>query len=82
MKKTLLSIFMFVICVATAWAEGVTFDFTNTAGLTPSITASSEASTGVIISDQTFTNGDISLSFVDPANAQDSNMGKIWTVFP
>lgn len=79
MKKTLLSIFMFVMCFATAWAEGVTFDFTNTAGLTPSITASSEVSTGVIISDQTFTNGDISLSFVDPANAQESNMGKIWT---
>lgn len=79
MKKTLLSIFMFVICFATAWAEGETFDFTNTTGLTPSITAASEISTGVIISDKTFTNGGISLSFVDPSGAQESNMGKIWT---
>lgn len=63
MRKTLLTLFTFVACMATAWAEDVVFDFTNPTGLTPSVTPDEEASkTGVEFEDVTFTNGEVSIA--------------------
>ncbi len=75
---------MFVAAIATMWAEEVVFDFTNPTALTPSVTpkelaAGASSGDGEIVSDKTFTNGSVSFSMTDPANAQDSQKAKIWT---
>lgn len=62
MKK----IFSFVIVAFAAIAlnaADVVFDFTNPAGLNPAVTPSTEKSTGVSLSEQTFTVGDVSIAF-------------------
>ncbi len=81
MKKTLLSLLMFVVAMTTAWAGDVVFDFTNPTALTPSVTPQETASgdlnpQGVSIDGMTFTNGGVSLSF-DQGTA--SNPAKVWT---
>ncbi len=80
MKKTLLSFFMFVAFIATAWAGDVTFDFTNPTALNPSVTPSETASSGTVIDVNTpFTNGEVTISFVNIDGAKESQMAKIWT---
>ena len=80
MKKTLLSFFMFVAFIATAWAGDVTFDFTNPTALNPSVTPSETASSGTVIDVNTpFTNGEVTISFVNVDGAKESQMAKIWT---
>ncbi len=61
MKKILLSILCLVAVALTGYAAEVTFDFTNPTGLNPSITPAA-AQNGVDVSDQTFTNGDITFT--------------------
>ena len=61
MKKILLSILCLVAVALTGYAAEVTFDFTNPTGLNPSITPAA-AQNGVNVSDQTFTNGDITFT--------------------
>lgn len=62
MKKLLLLMVSFVLTLTAALAQATaTFDFTNPTALTPSITPSETISTGVPVSDQTFTANGISL---------------------
>ncbi len=75
---------MFVAAFATAWAGDVVFDFTNPTGLTPSVTPveladGAKQGAGIVVSDNTFTAGGVSISFTNPPNAQESNMAKVWT---
>jgi len=76
MKKTLLLLCMFVACMATSWAGDVVFDFTHPTALTPSVTPSEDASSGVDLGDCTFTNEGISLQLV---KGTASNPARIWT---
>ena len=62
MKKTLLLMWAFVMSIVAGFAQTATFDFTNPTGLTPSVTPNAEPSKGVVISDMTFTSGEVSLT--------------------
>lgn len=62
MKKTLLLMWAFVMSIVAGFAQTATFDFTNPTGLTPSVTPNAESSKGVVISDMTFTSGEVSLT--------------------
>ena len=61
MKKTLLLMWAFVMSIVAGFAQTATFDFTNPKGLTPSVDPNPEASKGIVINDETFTSGDVSL---------------------
>lgn len=74
MKKILLSILCLVAVALTGYAAEVTFDFTNPTGLNPSITPAA-AQNGVDVSDQTFTNGDITFT----ATQGTSTEARIWS---
>ncbi len=56
---------MFVVSMAAAWAGDVVFDFTAPEALTPAVTPSETASTGVDLNGMTFTNGTVSISVAD-----------------
>lgn len=62
MKKTLLLMWAFVMSIVAGFAQTATFDFTNPKGLTPSVDPNPEASKGIVINDETFTSGDVSLT--------------------
>lgn len=62
MKKILLLMMSFFGIVLAALAQSTaTFDFTNPTGLNPSVTPSEEASKGVSVSDQVFTDNGVTL---------------------
>lgn len=62
MKKILLLMMSFFGIVLAALAQSTaTFDFTNPTGLNPSVTPSEEASKGVPVSDQVFTDNGVTL---------------------
>ena len=76
MKKILLLMMSFFGIVLAALAQGTaTFDFTNPAGLNPSVTPSDEASKGVVVSDQVFTDNGVTLV----ATKGGDNDARIWT---
>ena len=62
MKKTLLLMWAFVMSIVAGFAQTATFDFTNPTGLTPSVKPASDPSKGIVINDETFTSGDVSLT--------------------
>ena len=63
MKKILLSLFTFVVALTSAFADEAKFDFTAPQTLTPAVTPSTEASTGVNVVGMTFTNKNVSVAF-------------------
>ena len=77
MKKTLLLMWAFVMSIVAGFAQTATFDFTNPTGLTPSITPSEGASTGVNVEDRTFTNNNVSISWA--IDGTTTNGTKVWT---
>ena len=78
MKKTLLLMWAFVMSIVAGFAQTATFDFTNPTGLTPSITPSEGASTGVNVEDRTFTNNNVSISWAT-IDGETTNGTKVWT---
>ena len=78
MKKTLLLMWAFVMSIVAGFAQTATFDFTNPTGLTPSITPSENASTGVNVEDRTFTNNNVSISWAT-IDGETTNGTKVWT---
>ena len=78
MKKTLLLMWAFVMSIVAGFAQTATFDFTNPTGLTPSITPSEGASTGVNVEDRTFTNNNVSISWAT-IDGTTTNGTKVWT---
>ena len=78
MKKTLLLMWAFVMSIVAGFAQTATFDFTNPTGLTPSITPSEDASTGVNVEDRTFTNNNVSISWAT-IDGRTTNGTKVWT---
>ena len=78
MKKTLLLMWAFVMSIVAGFAQTATFDFTNPTGLTPSITPSENASTGVNVEDRTFTNNNVSISWAT-IDGRTTNGTKVWT---
>ena len=78
MKKTLLLMWAFVMSIVAGFAQTATFDFTNPTGLTPSITPSEGASTGVNVEDRTFTNNNVSISWAT-IDGRTTNGTKVWT---
>lgn len=74
MKKILLSLFTFVVALTSAFADEAKFDFTAPKTLTPAVTPSSEASTGVDVIGMTFTNNNVSVAFTG-----DAEKAKIFT---
>lgn len=62
MKKILLSLFTFVVALTSAFADEAKFDFTAPQTLTPAVTPSTEASTGVNVVGMTFTNKNVSVA--------------------
>lgn len=74
MKKILLSLFTFVVALTSAFADEAKFDFTAPQTLTPAVTPSTEASTGVDVIGMTFTNNNVSVAFTG-----DAEKAKIFT---
>lgn len=75
MKKLLLLMVSFVLTLTAAFADATaTFDFTNPTALSPAVTPSETVSTGVAVSDQTFTVNGVTL--VATKGSQDA---VIWT---
>ena len=78
MKKTLLLMWAFVMSIVAGFAQTATFDFTNPTGLTPSITPSEGASTGVNVEDRTFTNNNVSISWAT-IDGTTTTGTRVWT---
>ncbi|MDY2975452.1 MAG: choice-of-anchor J domain-containing protein, partial [Alloprevotella sp.] len=78
MKKTLLLMWAFVMSIVAGFAQTATFDFTNPTGLTPPVTPSEGASTGVNVENQTFTNNNVSISWAG-IEGTTTNGTKVWT---
>lgn len=67
MKKILLSLFTFVVALTSAFADEAKFDFTDPQTLTPAVTPSSKASTGVDVIGMTFTSNNVSVALTGNA---------------